>query len=154
MTTSATAGTAAAITWGQPVDNLRLGLTTAGTTVGLHLQNTGATPLEVMSHVATHELHLDWYTLQVTPPDGAPFTIRLYDSRNRSAPIKQTLAPGEALAHRIDAVAWAARPANGSHTLSPGMYQLAASYDVPADAGVWAGRLKAGPVEWVLAEAR
>jgi hypothetical protein len=123
-------------------------------TVGLHLQNTGDTPLEVMSHVATHELHLDWYTLQVTPPDGAPFTVRLYDSRNRSAPIKKTLAPGEALAHRIDAAAWAARPVNGSHTLLPGRYQLAAAYDVPTDEGAWAGRLDAGPVAWVATEER
>lgn len=150
MTESAATGAPAAVTWGTPAEGLRLGLTTAGNMVGLHLENVGDTPLEVMSHVATHELHLDWYTLQVSPPDGGSFRIRLYGDRDRSAAVKKTLAPGDALTHRIDAVAWAARSANGGHALAPGTYQLSATYDVPRDEGAWAGKLTAGPVEWVV----
>lgn len=141
--------TPAGITWGTPVDHLRLGLSTHGPRIGLHLQNIGQTPLEVMSHVAAQELHLDWYTLALRAPDGAHHTLKLYAPRDRSAAVKVTLAAQHTLHHLVDVRAWAARFTNGNLTLAPGTYQISATYTVPEREGAWAGRLEAGPVAWV-----
>src|SRR5215470_17969947 len=75
------------IAWGQAVSDLRLGLSVEGTSVVFYLENVGKTKLEVWSHVATHETHLDWYALRLVR-DGNTRELRFVDDRNRSAPIK------------------------------------------------------------------
>src|SRR5689334_19177454 len=132
------------IAWGQAVSDLRLGLTTEGTSVVFQLKNVGKTKLEVWSHVATHETHLDWYTLQLTR-DGTSRELRFSDDRDRSAKIKATLDPGGRLSHKVDVAAWAARAANGSQPLAPGSYTATATYEV-TDGPVWLGKIASGPV--------
>jgi len=132
------------IAWGQPVSDLRFGVAVEGTSVVFHLENTGKTKLEVWSHVATHETHLDWYALQLTRDDKVR-ELRFVDDRNRSAPIKVTLDPGGRLHHKVDVAAWAARGANGSQPLTPGSYTAKATYEV-SDGPVWHGKLASGQV--------
>src|SRR5215510_182912 len=66
------------VAWGQAVSDLRFGITVEGTSVVFHLENVGKAKLEVWSHVATHETHLDWYALQLTR-DGKLRELRFSD---------------------------------------------------------------------------
>lgn len=143
--------------WGEPVDGLRLGIAGSGASIVLALGNTGDTPLTVMSHVmAPEETHLDWFTVTLTREngkageDGEPVLLRLLDDRNRSAEITVELPPGSELAHRVDLVAWAARPVNGPVTLEPGTYRVTATYEVPPDGAAWTGTLHSGTVDTQL----
>ena len=132
------------IAWGPAVSDLRLGLSVDGTSVVFHLENVGKAKLEVWSHVATHETHLDWYALQLVH-NGNARELRFVDDRNRSAPIKTTLDPGAQLSHKVDVAAWAARAANNSQPLAPGSYRATATYDV-TDGPVWHGKLTSGQI--------
>ncbi len=134
------------VRWGAPADGLRLGIAAGSPTVALHLENVGETPLEVMSHVLAGEVHLDWYRLTVVTRDGERREIVLRDARDRSAPIRVGLAPGESLHHEVDVAAWAARGVNGGRPLPAGAAQVAAEYRVDPGLGAWTGRLEAGPV--------
>jgi hypothetical protein len=109
--------------------------------VRLTLENVGRRPLEVLSHVAAGEIHLDWFTIHLDDR-----RIVLLDSRNRSIPVRARLAPGESLAHDVDLAAWAMRGPNGRAPLAPGDHEARGSYEVPADETAWTGRLEAGPV--------
>ncbi|RIK46865.1 MAG: hypothetical protein DCC58_01700 [Chloroflexi bacterium] len=139
-----------ALTWGQPQGGLRLGLAADGAQITLALENIGKQPLEVLSHVEAGEIHLDWYTLHVASGTAPPRLIHLLDDRDESAIIRATLAPQQRLQHTIDLQAWASRPANGGAPFPPGDYQLNATYSVTPRGAVWAGRLEAGPVAWVV----
>lgn len=144
----AAAPPASRVAWGKPAAGLRLGLEADGASVTFTLENVSAAPIEVLSHVATHEQHLDWFTLRVT--DGpTPRELQFTDARNRSAPVKVMLAPGASLRHRVDAAAWALRTINGARALSPGAHAASAVYAV-TDAAVWSGRLASGEVSLVV----
>jgi hypothetical protein len=137
--------------WGEPVDGLRLGIAGSGASIVLALGNTGDAPLTVMSHVmAPEETHLDWFTVTLAGAGGEPVLLRLLDDRNRSAEITVELPPGSELAHRVDLVAWAARPVNGPVTLEPGTYRVTATYEVPPDGAAWTGTLHSGTVDTQL----
>jgi hypothetical protein len=128
--------------WGEPVAGLRLGIDArGGAVVELALENTGDGALQVLSHVlAAGEDHLDWFTVHVGERE-----LRLLDERNRSAAVRVTLAPGEAVRHTVNLAAWALRPPNGARSLSPG--PASATYDVPATPDTWSGHLESGRVE-------
>jgi hypothetical protein len=132
------------IAWGQVVSDLRLGLSVDGTSAVFHLENVGKAKLEVWSHVATVETHLDWYALLLVH-NGSARDLRFVDDRNRSAPIKVTLDPGARVSHKVDVAAWAARAANNSQPLAPGSYSATATYEV-TDGPVWHGKLASGQV--------
>lgn len=137
--------------WGEPVDGLRLGIAGTGAAIALHLGNTGDAPLTVLSHVmAPDEAHLDWFTVTLTRGDNEPVQLRFLDDRNRSAEITVELPPGSELAHRVDLVAWAARPINDEVALEPGTYRVTASYEVPPDGATWTGTLHSGSIETQL----
>lgn len=140
------------VTWGDPVSGVRLGLEIDATFATFHVQNVGTKPADVMSHVQAGETHLDWYTLEIDAPGGCKREIGFVDERDRSAPIKVTLAPQAELSHRVDIASWAARPANGSKPLSPGTYSVIARYQVSPGAAptVWTGTLSAGPTEMIV----
>jgi hypothetical protein len=133
------------------VAGLRLELTADGETAVVTLRNVGATDLDVVSHVDVGEDHLDWYTLRLGAPGGAgPRTLRMFASRHESALVKASLAPGASVAHRVDLQAWARREINGAAPIAPGTYELAADYEVSDEAGVWNGKLSAGPIAITL----
>ena len=136
--------------WGAAAGDLRLGIAVEGATARLGLENVGAAAFDVMSHVAAvGEKHFDWYTVVLDGPGGQR-ELSFVDDRNRSAPIRVTLAPGEALEQAIDLAAWAARAVNGTAPLAAGRHEARARYEVGAQEGAWHGRLEAGPVElWV-----
>lgn len=133
--------------WGEPVAGLRLGIAArGGAVVELSLENTGEGDLAVLSHVAAAgEDHLDWFTVRVGARE-----LRLLDERNRSAPVRATLAPGEAVSHTVDLAAWALRERNGARELSPG--PATASYEVPATPDTWSGHLESGQVDVVASD--
>lgn len=138
--------THAAIVWGKPVGGLRLGVGSDGVRVVLALENVGITPLEVLSHVQTHELQFDWYTITLRGQDGRTRKLALVDERRRSWFVRATLAPAGKLEHRIDVSDWAGRLVNDSQPLGPGTYEVSASYEVSEPGGTsWSGRLEAGP---------
>lgn len=134
-------------TWGEAAGGLRLGIGAEDGLLRLALENVGADPLQVLSHVlAGGETHFDWFTLFLDGSSGARRLV-LMDERNRSAAITVTLEAGEALQHEIDVAAWARRNANGAEALAPGRYAARGVYEVPASARAWSGRLEAGPAE-------
>jgi hypothetical protein len=132
---------AAQIRWGSAADGLRLGIAADGPIAHLFLEDVGDEPIEVMSHVeAEGEPHFDWFTILV---DGV-HTILLAGRRNRSAPVRRTLAPGERLHHAVDVPVWAGRAPN--LPLEAGEHEARARYEVEPGRAVWSGRLEAGPV--------
>lgn len=135
-----------AITWGRPSRGLRLGLAAGAGVVGLHLENVGAGPLEVLSHVEAEETHLDWYGLTLEDAGGRTRRLHLSDRRDKSGAVSARLEPGEGVRHELDVSEWAARAVNGAEPLAPGTYQLSAVYEVDSGEGAWSGRLEAGPV--------
>lgn len=139
------------ITWGKVSEKLMLGLSCpAANTVRLHLKNAGAQPLRVWSHVEAEETHLDWFTLYIES-EKTRRTLRLSDSRERSAAMDATLKPGEALHHDLNILDWSGREVNGSKPLTPGDYQVRAIYEIKKDAEHWQGTLKAGPATLKIA---
>lgn len=140
-----------AATWGEPVDGLRLGLAPRDAAIELVLQNVGETDLEVLSHVAAGEIHLDWYTLRLQDAGGDTRTLRLLDARDESGVVRATVAPGESVRHRVAVGEWAARPVNGGQPLAPGTYQVSATYAAPPRGKTWSGEIEAGPVQWTAA---
>jgi hypothetical protein len=142
------------ISWGAAVDGLRLGLFVSEGLAGLALENVGQVALEVLSHVDTQELHLDWYTLQVSDEQGLNRWLRLLGARNRSRVVRVRLETGESLQHLVDPAEWAKRSLNGATPLAPGSYQLRAVYKVANENDCWLGRLEAGPVELTILPAR
>ena len=136
----------ATVNWGTPANGLALGLSTNGSVVTVHLKNTGATPLQVMSHVEAGEIHLDWYSIDLTDSQGNTRTLKLLDARERSAPVQVSLAPGKTVDHNVAVTDWASRSVNGGKALVPGVYTVRAKYAVSSPSDVWNGRLEAGPV--------
>jgi hypothetical protein len=131
------------------------------------LKNVSDAPIAVLSHIATHETHLDWYRFQLAylAPDGkgrcdpkharhATRDIAIADARDKSIPIVQTLAPGASVTHTVDLQAWANRRINGATRIPPGAYQVSVAYKVTAKDGgfigeqekVWRGALESPPV--------
>src|SRR6185503_6263470 len=92
-------------------------------TVDVGLYNVGDVAVCVYSHVATHELHYDWFTILYA--DGAKYhhgsrQIHLDDSREKSGPVSLLLGPGQTIWHTIDVDAWAKRDRNGNEPLPAG----------------------------------
>ena len=132
------------VEWGPASDGLRLGLAADGPVAVLHLQNTGAEALDVMSHVlAGGGIQLDWFTVHVGAHD-----VTFVDDRDRSTPVTAHLQPGETLRHIVDVAAWAARTTG---PLPPGAHSTTATYLVESAPDVWCGRLDAGPVTLTVA---
>ena len=137
-------GIADEVSWGEPVNGLRLGLSVKGSMAYVHLQNVGNVSLNVLSHVRAHEVHLDWYTLLVKAESGLNRQLRIIDSRDRSIAVSVPLGAGESLQHHVDVVEWAKRLVNGARPLAPGIYTLSAVYDVANEKDCWLGRLIEG----------
>jgi hypothetical protein len=141
-----------AIVWSPSSSGLRLGLGPGANrhSVTLYLENTGRDPLDVMSHVAAQEKHLDWFTLQLRDASGATRTLKLLGPRRESGPVKVALKPGARIEHAVDLATWAERAINSGKALAPGTYQVSATYSVSGD-GRWTGTLDAGPLTLVVA---
>lgn len=146
MNLSKTNANAASVSWGQQVSGLRLGLSTDGGFVELHLQNIGTAPLEVLSHVNAGDIHLDWYTLRLKDELGNTRKLELMDERDKSGIVRSHLEPGVSIQHQVDVVAWAVRSINGTKPLAAGTYKLYAVYEVEPGRNSWSGRLAAGPI--------
>lgn len=146
MNLSKTNSNAASVSWGQQVSGLRLGLSTDGGFVELHLQNIGTAPLEVLSHVNAGDIHLDWYTLRLKDELGNTRKLELVDERDKSGIVRAHLEPGVSIQHQVDVVAWAVRSINGTKPLAAGTYKLYAVYEVEPGRNSWSGRLEAGPI--------
>jgi hypothetical protein len=133
------------IHWGTPVNGLRLGVAGTAGMAELSLENVGAAPLRVLSHVNAGEIHLDWFTVELRDRGGAERTLHLMAARNKSGRVEVTLAPGQSLQHRVDLQAWAVRAENDGKELAEGDYALRATYQVEPEEGRWSGKLTAGP---------
>jgi hypothetical protein len=142
-----------AILWSPSSSGLRFGIGpgTNRRSVAMYLENTGKAQLDVMSHVAAQEKHLDWYTLQLRDASGATRTLKLLGPRRESGPVKVALKPGARIEHAVDLAFWAERPINGGKPLVAGTYQVSATYSVPSGDGRWTGKLDAGPLTLVIA---
>jgi len=136
------------VEWGKAVKGLRLGLTLKGTTATFYLENTGDTPITVLSHViGGEEDHLDFFTAHLTDAKGGEQrTLRFLGNREESEVVKVPLAPGKSLHHVVDLAVWARRGTNGAKPLAPGDYELKVVYEAQPRNGNWTGRLEAGPI--------
>ena len=109
----------------------------------------------------THERHYDWTRIELTYPSpsregcSGPRTgskkrvLRFVDERDKSAPVKVTLAPGKSLTAELDLNDWAGRRVNGAKPIAPGWYKVRVVYEVDAsewsDPDVWHGRTRSKP---------
>jgi hypothetical protein len=134
------------ICWGQPRDGLMLGLAVRGAVVEFYLKNVGSDPLDVLSHVSADIDHLDWYELRMVNQAREERVLRFIADRDKSGTVKVHLLPGESTHHSVNLREWAKRPINSSENLTPGEYELWATYKVPTPSDTWTGRLEAGPV--------
>ena len=125
------------------------------------LTNIAHEPLLVLSHIKTHETHLDWYHFRLAhfEPDKqgrcdaaharrVERKLDLWDDRDKSVPVRRTLAPGESITHTVDLQAWAKRRTNGAKPIAPGPYTVYVNYAVRAEEEtprykVWTGTLEA-----------
>ena len=142
------------IHWGSAVNGLRPGVASSAGFAELSLENVGAQPLQVLSHVNAGEVHLDWYSLRLRDDKGAVRELHLLDDRDKAGQVQVTLAPGQSLKHRVDVQRWAGRPANGSASLHDGVYELRAVYEVEPSAQHWSGKLEAGPTTLNIAKTK
>lgn len=151
---------------GQPQGGLAVGARVAaaqfaaGDPIALEitLANVGKQPLRVASHVATHEVHLDWYEVVLTYPvpsdEGcagvwagrAERRLALDDDRDKSAPVEVTLKRGARLTHTVDLQDWAARARNGGQRIPPGFYKVEVVYHVADGNGRWHGTIRSGRI--------
>ncbi len=138
------------VTWGDPVNGLRLGIA-GGNTAELYLRNVGVSAFDVWSYVNAQERQYDWFTLHLEDTMGNKRTILLMNDRDKSAPIRVHLAPGETVHHSIDVRHWVAPYVHVETPIVPGAYSVSVTYEVPsADTTVWNGILKAGPIKVVI----
>jgi hypothetical protein len=135
--------------------------------VTVALKNVSESPIAVLSHIETHETHLDWYRFRLAylAPDSkgrcdakharrATRDIAIADDRDKSIPIVRTVAPGATVAHTVDLQAWASRRINGGTRIPPGLYQISVTYKVTARDGgfmgekekIWRGAVESSPV--------
>ncbi|HWU86594.1 MAG TPA: hypothetical protein VN253_04940 [Kofleriaceae bacterium] len=119
----------------------------------LTLRNTGKQPRKVLSHVQTHELHYDWFEIELTWPKAERGTcsgtgklvLKLMDSREKSYPVTKELPPGGSLSHKVSIPDWAARAMNKGVRLGGSYYKIVARYRVKGETGVWNGELVTTP---------
>jgi hypothetical protein len=119
----------------------------------LTLRNTSKQPRKVLSHIQTHELHYDWFQIELTWPKAQNGTcagtgrlvLELRDSRDKSYPVTKQLAPGGSLSHKVSIPGWAARAVNKGVRLGGSYYKIVARYRVKGQSGVWNGELVTAP---------
>ena len=122
------------------------------------LRNEGRDTLKVLSHVATHEMHLDWFEVHLKPRDtcslpsqaGKARSIRLTDERDKSAPVTKILRNSDFIRHEVNLQTWALRQINGKKLIETGCYDLEVTYEVQGQKDVWNGALRSAPVELVI----
>lgn len=117
--------------------------------VAIQLTNAGAATVSVFSHVEASRVLLTWYRLDVTGPSG-PRRLALGGPANEAAAITVDLAPGKSLTHEVDLQAAALEPHNGAARLSPGTYQITATYAVSEPGEHWTGSISSAPLTVVL----
>ena len=119
----------------------------------LTLRNTSKQPRKVLSHIQTHELHYDWFEIELTWPKAergkcagtGKLVVHLADSRDKSYPVTKELPAGGSLSHKVSIPDWAARAVNGGMRLGGSYYKIVARYRVQREAGVWNGELVTAP---------
>ncbi len=140
-------------------NGLRLGVKTDQDTLYMKLENVSAEPLIVYSHVLSHETHYDWFGGQiyakeadVDAMDKSYIQITFSDSRDKSAAVTDTLAPGEFIVHRLRFSQWLLREVNNMRFLN-GKFQYVLTYENhPCEdcsdeyKKIWTGYLETPPV--------
>lgn len=124
----------------------KLSLATRGSLLDVTYENAGTAPVCLYTHVATHEEHFDWLTVELIDAGGHVRSLGFSDMRDKSAPVSVELAPGQRVTKTVDVAAWAARGINGKKPLAAGTYQLTAAYDSGREDWVWSGKLTAKAV--------
>jgi hypothetical protein len=119
---------------------LELHIAARNSSAVLTLHNGGLDQLRVLSHVDATDRHYDCFTISLARA-GQTRLLRFHDDRNESARVVVDLAPGQAIEHTIDIVAWAKRKVNGAQPLAPGTYRMSATYQVSEAGPLWNGKL-------------
>lgn len=129
-------------TWGEAVAGLRVGIGFQGPLAEFCLQNVGAIPVTVLSHVqAGDSLHLDWFSLRHLAADGSRRVLVFTGERDRSAVIRRVLEPDGVLVHRVDLGTWSRSPANGGVDFEA-EGEAVLIYEVRENEDVWQGHLE------------
>lgn len=127
---------------------LELAASATGTIAHVVLRNRGERALTVYAAAegaGGHPRHHDFLRAELRTTAGAR-VLRLAGDRNSSTTGLHELAPGGETADDVDVAAWAADPGNGATPLAAGEHELTLVYEVAAQAGVWNGTLRAGPL--------
>lgn len=114
------------------------------------LRNEGHETIRVLSHIATHEKHLDSFEVRIEPRDDCGLledsdesrTLRFTGDRDKSAPVFKTLRFNNYIVHQVNLQTWALRRINGKRLIPYGCYWLEATYKVQGEKGVWSGELR------------
>lgn len=126
------------------------------------LKNVSSRTITLLSHVATHETHLDWTTVRLAFPvpsdEGCSSVwagqgqrvLQLDDDRDKSARVAKTLAPGATLTHVVDLRDWAQRARNGGAPITPGFYKIEVEYKVAGEKGMWNGTIRSPRVPFTI----
>ncbi|MBW2699460.1 MAG: hypothetical protein JRF33_01465 [Deltaproteobacteria bacterium] len=117
--------------------------------LNMELRNEGHETIRVLSHVATHEKHLDWFEVRIEPRDDCGLledsdesrTIRFTGDRDKSASVIKTLRYNNTIVHQVNLQTWALRQINGKRLIPYGCYWLEASYRVEGEKDVWNGHI-------------
>lgn len=113
--------------------------------VSIQLTNAGSGALAVLSHVEAARPLLTWYRLDVSGLAGTR-RLSLGGPANESVAITSNLSQGAWLRHDVDVQAAALEPHNGATRLSPGTYQIIATYAVTEPGTHWTGSISSPPV--------
>lgn len=136
------------VVWGEAHAGLRFGLAVDGTCVELRLENVGASPLSVFSHVyGGTRPDLEGYTLHLIDARGTSTAVDLGGGpRRESGPVYVSLTPGQSERHEVNVAAGGCYPGMRTPAALRGEYQVIATYAPRCEPGRWCGRLTAGLV--------
>jgi hypothetical protein len=116
----------ATVATAEAADPVALAARTSGSSLELTFTNVSTAPVTMTTHVRAGRDHHDWLTVKLT--GAATRTMKFWESRDKSAPIDATIAPGATVSRTIDLAAWAILAGNGG-PLAPGTYDLEATWD-------------------------
>lgn len=102
---------------------------THGSTLDVTFKNTSTAPVTFTTHVRAGNIHHDDLKVTLTSPTGSR-SLTFWESREKSAPIDETIKPGGSLTRSVDLAAWAIRGENTGGPLAAGTYEVAVAWEM------------------------
>jgi len=121
--------------WSEHVSGLSLSVKVEQSIVQMKLKNVSDKQIIIYSHVLSEVIHYDWFLIKLYPADAdfrnsetRYLTLHLLGDREKSAPVTDTLQPGEFVQHQINIYDWIGINFNQIN-ISESTYQLVLNYE-------------------------